>query len=72
MLDTQGNLTIGAFARASRLSVKALRLYGDLGLLPPAHVDGATGYRYYAPGQLATAHLIGLLRQLDLPLRACL
>lgn len=66
--DTQTSLTIGAFARASRLSLKALRLYDDLGLLPPARVDPATGYRYYAPGQLAAAQLIALLRQLDLPL----
>ena len=29
-------LTIGAFARASRLSPKALRLYDSLGLLAPA------------------------------------
>ncbi|GAA5514622.1 hypothetical protein Dcar01_03378 [Deinococcus carri] len=68
MTDTAATLTIGAFSRASRLSLKALRLYDDLGLLPPARVDPATGYRFYAPAQLGTAHLIGLLRQLDLPL----
>jgi PPM family protein phosphatase len=38
-------LTIGAFARASRLSPKALRLYDSLGLLRPAHVDEVSGYR---------------------------
>ncbi|SMB89547.1 MerR family transcriptional regulator [Deinococcus hopiensis] len=65
---TQTGLTIGAFARASRLSLKALRLYGELGLLCPAWVDPATGYRFYRPEQLGTARLIGLLRQLDLPL----
>ncbi|EYB69541.1 MerR family transcriptional regulator [Deinococcus phoenicis] len=68
MADTEATLTIGAFSRASRLSIKALRLYDDLGLLPPARVDGATGYRFYSPDQLGTAHLIGLLRQLGLPL----
>ncbi|GAA5533538.1 MerR family transcriptional regulator [Deinococcus aluminii] len=68
MTDTEATLTIGAFSRASRLSLKALRLYDDLGLLPPARVDEGTGYRYYTPSQLGTAHLIGLLRQLDLPL----
>lgn len=61
-------LTISAFASASRLSVKALRLYDELGLLPPARVDEANGYRYYSPAQLPTAQLIGLLRQLNLPL----
>ena len=39
---------IGEFSRLSRLSVKALRLYGKLGLLVPAHVDAETGYRRYA------------------------
>ena len=45
-------LTIGAFAKASRLSPKALRLYDELGLLTPARVDPDTGYRRYAPEQL--------------------
>ncbi|MFC4639117.1 MerR family transcriptional regulator [Deinococcus hohokamensis] len=61
-------LSIGAFAAQARLSHKALRLYDDLGLLRPAHVDPLTAYRYYAPEQLPRAALIGLLRQLDLPL----
>ncbi|WP_027343309.1 MerR family transcriptional regulator [Hamadaea tsunoensis] len=61
-------LTIGAFARRSRLSAKALRLYDRLGLLPPAHVDDANGYRRYDESQLADARLIALLRRLDMPL----
>ncbi|MEV0584153.1 GyrI-like domain-containing protein [Nonomuraea sp. NPDC050310] len=63
-------LTIGAFARLSRLSVKQLRHYADLGLLEPAHVDAGTGYRYYLPGQARDALTIGLLRSLDVPLAA--
>lgn len=61
-------LTIGAFASAARLSHKALRLYDDLGLLPPVRVDEQNGYRYYSPAQLPTAQLIGLLRQLAMSL----
>ncbi|MFD8724580.1 MerR family transcriptional regulator [Streptomyces sp. NPDC059629] len=61
-------LTIGAFAARSRLSAKALRLYDRLGLLAPAHVDEATGYRYYRAGQTERARLVALLRQLDMPL----
>ncbi|MPY66308.1 MerR family transcriptional regulator [Deinococcus sp. SDU3-2] len=68
MTDTQDTLSIGAFARASRLSLKALRLYDDLGLLPPDRVDPDTGYRFYAPGQIGTARLIGLLRTVEMPL----
>ncbi|PZT69273.1 MerR family transcriptional regulator [Streptomyces sp. SW4] len=65
-----GLLTIGAFAARARLSPKALRLYDRLGLLVPAHVDAASGYRYYRPGQVERARLVALLRQLDMPLAA--
>ncbi|GAB3431490.1 MerR family transcriptional regulator [Flindersiella endophytica] len=61
-------LAIGAFARLCRLSVKQLRHYDELGLLPPAWVDPASGYRYYRPGQVRDATSIGLLRSLDVPL----
>lgn len=61
-------LTIGAFARAARLSPKALRLYDELGLLRPAAVDGDSGYRYYDPGQLGRARLVAWLRRLGMPL----
>jgi PPM family protein phosphatase len=61
-------LTIGAFAKASRLSPKALRLYDELGLLRPARVDPTTGYRRYAPAQLEQARLVVWLRRLGMPL----
>ena len=61
-------VTIGAFARAARLSPKALRLYDELGLLPPAAVDDESGYRFYEPGQLGRARLIAWLRRLGMPL----
>ncbi|MEU6392877.1 MerR family transcriptional regulator [Streptomyces sp. NPDC046939] len=61
-------LTIGAFARASRLSPKALRLYDELGLLPPARVDPVTGYRLYERGQLERARLVAWLRRIGMPL----
>jgi DNA-binding transcriptional MerR regulator len=61
-------MTIGAFARRSRLSLKALRLYDELGLLRPASVDGTTAYRHYGDDQVERARLIGLLRRLEMPL----
>ncbi len=61
-------LSIGVFARRSRLSPKALRLYERLGLLPPAHVAPDSGYRWYRADQLAAARLVALLRRLDMPL----
>ena len=61
-------LSIGVFAKRSRLSMKALRLYDRLGLLIPADVDPDNGYRRYRESQLATARLIVMLRRLDMPL----
>ena len=54
--------TIGEFARESGLTPKALRLYDDLGLLRPAEVDPGSGYRRYAPDQLAQSRLVATLR----------
>jgi DNA-binding transcriptional MerR regulator len=63
-------VSIGEFARRSRLSIKALRLYDELAVLVPARVDQASGYRYYAVAQLEAARLVSMLRQLDFPLSA--
>lgn len=61
-------LTIGAFARVSRLSAKALRRYDELGLLRPAHTDPFTGYRYYDRAQTERARLVAWLRRIGMPL----
>jgi len=61
-------MSIGEFARLTRLSAKALRLYDELGLLPPAQVDPDSGYRWYAAGQLDNARLVALLRQIGVSL----
>jgi DNA-binding transcriptional MerR regulator len=61
-------MPIGEFAAASRLSQKALRLYGENGLLPAAWVDPDSGYRYYRPEQLRIATIIALLRRGGMPL----
>ena len=66
--ETFGLLPIGRFARATGLTVKALRHYAEIGLLHPAYVDERTGYRYYALAQLRDAAAIGRLRALGLPL----
>lgn len=61
-------LTIGEFATATGLTAKALRLYGDLGLLVPAEVDPSNGYRYYEPEQVEQARLVARLRSAGVPL----
>jgi DNA-binding transcriptional MerR regulator len=61
-------LTIGEFAQLTHLSVRTLRRYHEAGLLEPASVDAATGYRYYAIAQIPQAQVIHRLRELDMPL----
>jgi len=61
-------MAIGEFSERSGLSAKRLRTYAAEGLLAPAAVDPASGYRYYSPGQLADARVIDALRQAGVPL----
>ncbi|MGW8796932.1 MerR family transcriptional regulator [Streptomyces sp. NPDC055775] len=65
---TAALVTIGEFARSSRLSAKALRRYDELGLLRPALVDPVNGYRYYDGTQVGTARLVAWLRRIGMPL----
>lgn len=60
--------TIGEFARLTRLTTKALRVYEENGLLRPVQVDPANGYRLYGAEQVDTARLVGLLRGADVGL----
>jgi protein phosphatase len=55
-------MSISEFARRSRLSPKALRLYDEMGLLPPARIDVVTGCRCYGGDQIEPARLIAALR----------
>lgn len=59
---------IGRFSKMTRLSVKALRMYDENGLLPPAHVDPSSGYRYYELAQANLAEAVRILRSVDMPL----
>jgi DNA polymerase III subunit beta len=58
---------IGEVARASGLSVSALRFYDGAGVLVPAEVDPSTGYRRYADDQVRAARLIAGLRRVGMP-----
>ena len=60
-------VNIGNFALASGLSISMLRYYHELGLLVPASVDAATGYRRYSLHQVTRARTLARLRDLDVP-----
>ena len=54
---------IGEFSKMGKTTVKTLHHYDRIGLLRPAAVDGATGYRLYTTSQLVDLHRIQALRQ---------
>ncbi|HEY9350143.1 MAG TPA: MerR family transcriptional regulator [Acidothermales bacterium] len=60
--------SIGDFARHGRVSVRMLRHYDAIGLLQPAHVDDATGYRSYDAQQLSRLNRIVALKDLGFTL----
>jgi DNA-binding transcriptional MerR regulator len=68
MSDPDPLMPIGMFSTATLVSIKALRLYHEQGLLVPAWIDPATGYRSYRVSQLVDAQVIKRLRDLDVPL----
>jgi len=66
--DQVSLLRISDFSRLSRVSVKMLRHYDDLGLLTPARVDAATDYRYYSVSQLPRLNRLIALKDLGFTL----
>ena len=60
--------SIGEFARLGAVSIRTLRLYDEIGLLPPAGVDPVTGYRSYSAKQLRQLNRIVALKDLGLTL----
>lgn len=59
---------IGEFSKLSRISIRMLRHYDEIGLLVPEHIDPWTGYRRYAAAQLLAASRITALRCLGFSL----
>ena len=59
---------IGEFSRFTRVTVKMLRHYDELGLLAPSFVEPGTGYRYYLADQLPRLNQIIALKDLGFSL----
>ena len=55
-------------SQLAKISVSALRIYGEMGLIKPVHVDRFTGYRYYEAEQLPRLNRIIALKDLGLTL----
>ena len=61
-------LKIGGFSKLSRVSVRMLRHYDDIGLLKPVEIDSFTGYRYYEVDQLLAIGRITSLKDMGFKL----
>jgi DNA-binding transcriptional MerR regulator len=61
-------LKIGEFSKLSRVSIRMLRHYDDIGLLKPAETDRFTGYRYYSHEQLPIVGRITALKDMGFQL----
>ena len=61
-------LKIGDFSKLSRVSIRMLRYYDEIGLLKPAEIDRFTDYRYYSESQLPTVCRITALRDMGFKL----
>ncbi len=61
-------LKIGEFSKLSRVSVRMLRHYDEIGLLKPAEIDRFTDYRYYSEEQLPTVCRITALKDMGFSL----
>lgn len=68
MAERQSSMRIGDFSRLSRVSVKTLRYYDELGLIKPVRVDEFTGYRYYEHEQLVRLNRLRALQDLGFSL----
>lgn len=65
-------LKIGDFSKLSQVSIKALRLYDQMGLLKPTQVDNSTAYRYYSASQLPRLNRILAFKDLGFSLEQIL
>lgn len=63
-------LKIGDFSKLSRISIRMLRHYDEIGLLVPKAIDDFTSYRYYAEDQLPIAGRITALKDMGFGLAA--
>src|SRR5512138_3901714 len=61
-------IRIGDFSKLSRVSIKTLRHYDEMGLLKPIEVDRLTGYRYYEYHQLPRLYRILAFKDLGFSL----
>ena len=67
MMDDK--LTIGQMARLNNISGRTLRIYHDMGLLIPEHIDKSNCYRYYSKSQSTQLEMILQMKSAGISLK---
>ena len=62
-------IPIGKMAEINHISIATLRLYDEIDLLKPAHIDPESKYRYYTIEQNARLDLIAYMKDLGMSLK---
>ena len=68
-LDKSKLISIGTLSKLTGVHIKSLRYYDRLGILRPAYIDPASGYRYYSFPQIHVVDAIQLCVDLGIPLK---
>ncbi len=61
-------LNIGEFSKITGLTIKAIHLYHEKGLLIPSAIDEGTGYRYFDAKNVEQARVIVCLKEMEFSL----
>jgi DNA-binding transcriptional MerR regulator/predicted transcriptional regulator YdeE len=67
-MEREKMYSIGEFSKITNLTIKALRLYHEKGILVPGKVDEFSNYRYYDAANVDKARIIVYLREMDFTL----
>jgi DNA-binding transcriptional MerR regulator len=59
---------IGDFSKLTRVSVRMLRHYDEIGLLKPQAIDNFTGYRFYSVDQIPKINRVQVLKEMGFSL----
>ena len=68
-MDKSKLISIGTLSKLTGVHIKSLRYYDRLGILRPAYIDPASGYRYYSFPQIHVVDAIQLCVDLGIPLK---
>lgn len=68
-MKNQKLITIGQLSKITEVSIKSLRYYDKIGILPPKYVDPETSYRYYSFQQARSVAIIQFCIEIGIPLK---